>query len=133
MFIIHDLARPLGVYGIIESVTHRGIAQLVEHWSPKPGVVGSSPAAPATILSIQKISSEVFFVWYNKSMSEDQFTKLFKYMQEFRKEVDDRFNAHDKRFDEVINLIDGYGGKIDSYAQEMVAMDHKINRLEKYI
>ena len=26
----------------------RGVAQLVEHWSPKPGVVGSSPAAPAT-------------------------------------------------------------------------------------
>jgi len=66
-------------------------------------------------------------------MSEDQFTKLFKYMQEFRKEVDGRFNEHDKRFDEVINLIDGYGGKIDSYAQEMAAMDHKINRLEKYI
>ena len=30
-------------------MTHisRGIAQLVEHWSPKPGVVGSSPATPA--------------------------------------------------------------------------------------
>ena len=26
---------------------HRGIAQLVEHRSPKPGVVGSNPAAPA--------------------------------------------------------------------------------------
>ena len=26
---------------------YRGIAQLVEHWSPKPGVVGSSPATPA--------------------------------------------------------------------------------------
>ena len=54
-------------------------------------------------------------------MSEDQFTKLFKYMQEFRKEVDGRFNEHDKRFDEVINLIDGYGGKIDSYTQEIAS------------
>lgn len=27
--------------------SYRGIAQLVEHWSPKPGVVGSSPATPA--------------------------------------------------------------------------------------
>ena len=26
---------------------HRGIAQLVEYWSPKPRVVGSSPSAPA--------------------------------------------------------------------------------------
>ena len=28
---------------------HRGIAQLVEYWSPKPWVVGSSPSAPAKI------------------------------------------------------------------------------------
>ena len=27
--------------------TYRGIAQLVEYWSPKPWVVGSSPSAPA--------------------------------------------------------------------------------------
>ena len=27
---------------------YRGIAQLVEHRSPKPGVGGSSPSAPAT-------------------------------------------------------------------------------------
>src|SRR4029077_6979761 len=26
----------------------RGVAQLAEHWSPKPAVVGSSPIAPAT-------------------------------------------------------------------------------------
>jgi len=39
-------------------------------------------------------------------MSEDQFTKLFKYMQEFRHEVDDRFTQHDKRFDDLTNLID---------------------------
>ena len=26
----------------------RGVAQLVEHWSPKPAVAGSSPVAPAT-------------------------------------------------------------------------------------
>ena len=26
---------------------YRGVAQLVEHWSPKPGVVSSSLAAPA--------------------------------------------------------------------------------------
>jgi len=66
-------------------------------------------------------------------MSEDQFTKLFKYMQDFRKDVDDKFNTVDKRFDNLTNIIDGCAGKIDSYAQEMAAMDHKINRLEKYI
>lgn len=30
--------------------TFRGIAQLVEHRSPKPGVGGSSPSAPATLI-----------------------------------------------------------------------------------
>ena len=29
------------------AMVHRGIAQLVEYWSPKPRVVGSSPSAPA--------------------------------------------------------------------------------------
>ncbi len=31
---------------------HRGLAQLVEHRSPKPRVVGSSPSAPATLSNI---------------------------------------------------------------------------------
>lgn len=29
----------------------RGVAQLVEHWSPKPGVAGSSPVSPANVKS----------------------------------------------------------------------------------
>ncbi|HEY8791042.1 MAG TPA: hypothetical protein VIM10_18190 [Actinopolymorphaceae bacterium] len=66
-------------------------------------------------------------------MSEDQFTKLFKYMQEFRQDVGDRFGEVDKRFDDLTNLIDGYAGNLDTYALEMAAMDHKISRLEKYI
>jgi hypothetical protein len=40
-------------------------------------------------------------------MSDDQFTKLFKYMQEFRQDVGDRFGEVDKRFDDLTNLIDG--------------------------
>lgn len=95
-------------------------------------------------------------------MSEDQFTKLSKSMQEgfarvdkradnFDKQldklmkytikgfeqVDKRFEESEKinskRFDELKNIIDGYADKIDTYAQEMAAMDHKIRRLEKYI
>ena len=27
----------------------RSVAQLVEHWSPKPRVAGSNPAAPASM------------------------------------------------------------------------------------
>ena len=41
-------------------MTHisRGIAQLVEHWSPKPGVVGSSPATPAKTRLISELWRE---------------------------------------------------------------------------
>ena len=35
----------------IFSAIYRGIAQLVEQWSPKPRAVGSSPTAPAIYLS----------------------------------------------------------------------------------
>ena len=30
----------------VANLIHRGIAQLVEQWSPKPRAVGSSPTAP---------------------------------------------------------------------------------------
>ena len=32
---------------VYNTIVFRGIAQLVEYWSPKPWVVGSSPSAPA--------------------------------------------------------------------------------------
>ena len=34
--------------GIHSGGQHRGIAQLVEQWSPKPRAEGSNPSAPAT-------------------------------------------------------------------------------------
>ena len=32
----------------------RSVAQLAEHWSPKPGVAGSSPAGPAIFILFKK-------------------------------------------------------------------------------
>jgi flagellar capping protein FliD len=72
------------------------------------------------------------------------FKTIDKRFEIFANSVDKRFNVIDKRFGEIenkldkrfdflTNLIDGYAGKIDTYAQEMAAMDHKISRLEKYI
>ena len=34
---------------------YRGIAQLVEYWSPKPWVVGSSPSAPAKKIQVARL------------------------------------------------------------------------------
>ena len=36
------------VFVVYRFYFYRGIAQLVEHWSPKPSAEGSSPSAPAT-------------------------------------------------------------------------------------
>lgn len=66
-------------------------------------------------------------------MNDDQFAKLFKH-------IDARFDAVDKRFDDVHGDIENLRGTVvdfaehlDTYAQEMAAMDHKIDRLERYI
>ena len=38
--------------GSIPSTRKRNVAQLVEHWSPKPGAAGSSPAISGVCSSI---------------------------------------------------------------------------------
>ena len=42
---------------------YRGIAQLVEYWSPKPWVVGSSPSAPARKKPRQSFALAFFCAW----------------------------------------------------------------------
>jgi hypothetical protein len=68
-------------------------------------------------------------------MNDDQFTKLFTYMTE-------RFDGIDAQLENIAtkddirrleSLIDGYAAKLDTYAAEMAAMQHKIDRLERYI
>ena len=71
--------------------------------------------------------------WYNCYMSEDQFMKIFKYMEKRFDSVDDQFKSVKQDLNDLRNIIDGYAGKIDNYSQEMAAMDHRLRRLEKYI
>ena len=47
---------------------YRGVAQLVEHWSPKPGVASSSLAAPAMSIIIQSRHLGVFLVVFAVSL-----------------------------------------------------------------
>ena len=46
---------------LYNTIVFRGIAQLVEYWSPKPWVVGSSPSAPAKKKAI-RVSEWLFSV-----------------------------------------------------------------------
>lgn len=49
-------------------------------------------------------------------MNNDQFDKLFNYIEDFRKDVDARFDTQDKHFNDLTSLIDGYASRLDSYA-----------------
>lgn len=42
-------------FAMIAPIPYRGVAQLVEHRSPKPGVAGSSPVSPAMKLYVCQV------------------------------------------------------------------------------
>jgi hypothetical protein len=47
---------PQSEYPISYLEQHRRVAQLVEHRSPKPGAVGSSPSSPASLFKFYSFS-----------------------------------------------------------------------------
>lgn len=66
-------------------------------------------------------------------MSEDEFTRLFKYMQAEFKKIDERFDGVNVRFDTLTNAVDAYAKQTETYMQEMLALAHKVDRLEQWI
>ena len=70
---------------------YRGLAQLVEHRSPKPRVVGSSPSAPArdrSFLFFHKMLLEIFFgSIYTRKEKRVKLTNIFKFIQQSRQEA----------------------------------------------
>lgn len=84
--------------------------------------------------SIDKRLDEVEDIVTTVDKQVDQLTlKMITGFDRVNKRIDNTENKFDKRFDEVLTVIDGYAAKLDTYAQEMAAMDHKLKRLEKYI
>lgn len=64
-------------------------------------------------------------------MSDDQFTKLFRYIEEFRGEVNERFHdtASQKSLDHLISTIDAFVGRLDSQEVEQAARDSQFEKL----
>ncbi|MES2971493.1 MAG: hypothetical protein V4702_04175 [Patescibacteria group bacterium] len=64
-------------------------------------------------------------------MSEDEFTKLFKYVEAFRSEMNQKFEQTASRssMDKLTNTIDGFIGRIDKYETELAARDAQFQRL----
>lgn len=91
-------------------------------------------------------------------MNQD-FSELIQYLDEKFIHIDQRFDDTDKRFDKLFNVfatkedlseavknlstkedfnnllnaVDAYAKKADTYFQEMVALSHKVDRHEKWI
>ena len=66
-------------------------------------------------------------------MSNDEFTKLFQYMQK-------EFSVVRKDIADVKQSVDSYAAAVDAYAkqtetymQEMLALGNKVDRLEQWI
>ena len=68
-------------------------------------------------------------------MKEDEFTKLFKYMQSEFNKINSRLEetATKEELDRLTSAVDAYAKKVDDYTQEMLMLAHKVDRLEKWI
>lgn len=68
-------------------------------------------------------------------MSEDEFTKLFKYMQVEFKKVHDQLDqtATKEELNRLTNAVDAYAKQSETYMQEMLALGNKVDRLEQWI
>lgn len=66
-------------------------------------------------------------------MSQDEFTKLFKYMESFRHDVNERFDQQDEKIGELVGAIGELGGQLRDYHQEMIMLARKVDRMERWI
>jgi site-specific recombinase len=66
-------------------------------------------------------------------MSADEFTKLFKYMEERFDQIDKKFEASDMRFDQVMGAIDALSKRQEINDEERLVMGHQLTRLDTWV
>ena len=66
-------------------------------------------------------------------MSQDEFTKLFKYMQDFRADVDKKFEENHRQHADILAAVAELGVNLKDYHAELLAMGRKVDRLEQAI
>ena len=64
-------------------------------------------------------------------MNEDQFTKLFKYVEEFRGEMNQKFDdaATAESLNRLVNTVDAFVKRIDDNETEALMTKNQFNRL----
>ena len=67
-------------------------------------------------------------------MSQDEFTKLFKYMEEFRSEVNKQFEQTANKDDvrKIFDYLDGITKKQEISDDERLVMGHQLDRLNRW-
>jgi hypothetical protein len=55
--------------------------------------------------------------------------EIMSVLHTFMQQVDERFNNQDKKYDHLINTIDGFLSRIDKYEVELAARDSQFERL----
>ncbi len=66
-------------------------------------------------------------------MSDDQFTKLYKYMQEFRGEFKQHQEDSKHELADIRGAIAELGAQIREYHQEMIMFSRQVDRLREAI
>ena len=66
-------------------------------------------------------------------MNEDQFSKLFKYIEEFRKDVDKRFGQATTDRADIRGAIGELSAQVRDYHNEMKFMSHQMDKLRDAI
>jgi uncharacterized coiled-coil protein SlyX len=66
-------------------------------------------------------------------MNDDQFTKLFKYMEKRFNDVDKRFDMQDEKIEDLRGAVAELSGQIKDYHVEMIMLTRKFDRLERWV
>ena len=72
-------------------------------------------------------------VAYTVDMNKDEFDKMFDYMRGRFDDMDKRFDKQDEKIADLTIAIADLGAQLRDYHQEMLALSHKVDRLERWI
>ena len=64
-----------------------------------------------------------------QAVTRDDIDEVLELLHTFMKQVDDRFNEQEKKYDRLITTIDGFISRIDKYEVELAARDAQFQRL----
>jgi len=80
-----------------------------------------------------RASATVDGQWYNGVMSDDQFTKLFKYIESFRNDVHAQFEDAAQDRADIRGAIGEISAQVRDYHNEMTFSSHQLDKLHDAI